>query len=70
MSQSRKHSLIESLANVFIGYVVAVASQVVIFPVFGIAVTLGENMLIGSWFTLISIARSYVVRRVFNSWVQ
>ncbi|WP_415034469.1 hypothetical protein [Azonexus sp.] len=66
MSQTRLQSAVESLANVAIGYAVAVASQMLIFPLFGIHVTLADNLLIGGYFTLISIARSYAVRRWFN----
>lgn len=64
--QTRKHSLIESITNVAIGYAVALASQLAIFPVFGIHITITDNLLIGAWFTAISIARSYVVRRWFT----
>lgn len=66
MSQTRLQSAVESLANVAIGYAVAVASQMLIFPLFGIHITLADNLLIGGYFTLISIARSYAVRRFFN----
>lgn len=66
MIQSKKHSLIESMTNVAIGYSVALVSQIIIFPVFDIHILLHENMLIGAWFTAISIARSYVVRRYFT----
>jgi len=64
--QTKTHSLIESLTNVSIGYVVALLSQIVVFPMFGIYVPLSDNLLIGAWFTAISIIRSYVVRRYFN----
>ena len=66
MSQTRLQSAIESAANVAIGYGVAVASQMAIFPLFGIHATLADNLLIGGYFTIISMARSYVVRRLFN----
>ena len=66
MTQSRRHSAFESVANVAIGYVVAIASQLAIFPLFGIHIPLGDNLLIGLWFTAISIVRSYVLRRWFN----
>ena len=59
-------SFVESCANVAIGYGVALLSQLAIFPLFGIKVSLAENLLIGLFFTIISIARSYVVRRLFN----
>lgn len=64
--QTKTHSIIESLTNVIIGYVVAFLSQIIIFPMFGIYVPLSDNLLIGAWFTVISIIRSYVVRRYFN----
>ena len=64
--QSKKQSLIESLTNIFIGYFVALASQMVIFPLFDIHISVSDNLWIGVWFTVISIIRSYVVRRVFN----
>lgn len=64
--QTRKHSLMESLSNVLVGYGVAIASQVVIFPLYGIHIPIQQNLTMGLWFTLISIIRSYVLRRWFN----
>ena len=64
--QTRTHSMIESVTNVAIGYGVALGSQLVIFPCFGIHIPFSDNILIGLWFTVISIARSYVVRRYFT----
>ena len=64
--QSRLSSFVESCINVAIGYAVALLSQIAIFPWFGIHVSLTTNLWIGLWFTLISIARSYLVRRAFN----
>lgn len=64
--QSRLHSAIESTANVVVGYLVALLSQILIFPWFGIAVSLADNLLIGAWFTAVSLARSYVLRRWFT----
>ena len=67
MTQSRLESLIESLMNIMIGYGVALASQLVIFPLFDIHVSLETNIWIGAWFTAISLVRSYVIRRWFNA---
>jgi len=64
--QTRKKSFVESLVNVGIGYGVAVLAQVLIFPWFGIIVPLKRNFSIGAVFTVISIVRSYAVRRAFN----
>jgi len=67
MNQSRIASLAESVMNVLIGYGVALASQLAIFPMFGIHLSLGDNFAIGAWFTLISLVRSYAIRRWFNA---
>jgi uncharacterized membrane-anchored protein len=64
--QTRLQSLIESFINVAIGYGVALASQIVVFPWFGINIPIADNILIGVIFTVISIVRSYLVRRLFN----
>jgi hypothetical protein len=64
--QSRAHSFLESCANVAVGYGVALASQLAVFPMFGIHVPFRSNVAIGAWFTVISLARSYVIRRYFT----
>jgi len=64
--QKKKHSFIESIINVLIGYFIAVLSQVIIFPFFGVDIPLRDNFIIGGYFTLISIIRSYTVRRFFT----
>ncbi|QIE56524.1 hypothetical protein G5B40_14350 [Pikeienuella piscinae] len=67
MKQSRAMSLIESVANVIVGYGVAVVTQIMIFPVFGLHTTLAQNLKMGAVFTVVSIARSFALRRVFES---
>ena len=66
MAQTKLESAIEVVVNVLIGYAVATASQIMIFPLFGIFLPLSDNLLIGTYFTAISIVRGYVVRRFFN----
>ena len=66
MKQSRTMSLVESIANVIVGYGVAVVTQILIFPVFGLQITLAQNLKMGAVFTVVSIARSYVLRRLFE----
>ena len=65
--QSKLQSLIESLTNILIGYLTALFSQILIFPLFDIYVTFQDNLLIGLYFTIISLIRSYLVRRYFNT---
>lgn len=68
IGQSRGKSWLEAIANTLIGYGVALASQLVVFPALGIAVTLSQNLLIGVIFMTISLVRSYLLRRLFN-WI-
>ncbi|MCE2523295.1 MAG: hypothetical protein J4F49_08765 [Rhodobacteraceae bacterium] len=67
MKQSRLMSLVESLANVIVGYGVAVIMQLLIFPIFGLRTTLAQNLKMGSIFTVVSIARSFALRRMFEA---
>ena len=67
MKQSRLMSMVESLANVLVGYGVAVITQMMVFPLFGLALTVTENLLIGLIFTVVSIVRSYALRRGFEA---
>ena len=67
MKQSRTMSLVESVTNVIVGYGVAVVTQILIFPVFGLHTTLAENLKMGAVFTVVSIARSFALRRVFET---
>lgn len=65
--QTKKHSLFESLVNILIGYLTALFSQFLIFPLFDINIPIQDNLLIGLYFTIISLIRSYLVRRYFNN---
>lgn len=66
MKQSRLMSLVEAFANVAIGYGVAVVTQILIFPIFGLHTTLAQNLMMGAIFTAVSIGRSYALRRLFE----
>jgi hypothetical protein len=65
--QSRAMSLVEAVANVAVGYCVAVATQMIVFPWFGLRATLGQNLGLGLVFTVVSLVRSYALRRLFNT---
>ncbi|WP_238365481.1 DUF7220 family protein [Mesobacterium pallidum] len=67
MKQSRLMSLVESVANVIVGYGVAVMTQILIFPIFGLHTTLAQNLKMGAIFTIVSIVRSFALRRVFEA---
>ena len=70
MKQSRLMSLFESVANVVVGYGVAVVTQILIFPVFGLQTTLAQNLKMGAVFTVLCRARHktvYAERMIMRS---
>ena len=67
--QSRWMSLAESVTNIVVGYSLAVLTQVIAFPLFGLSASLGENLGIGAVFTVVSLVRSFALRRAFNALV-
>lgn len=66
MSQTRLGSFIEAWINVAIGFGINFIANLCIFPLFGFHITLSENIVLGLLYTLISVVRSYCVRRWFN----
>ena len=66
MTQSRRMSLIEAITNVAVGYALAVVTQMLVFPWFGLKASLGEHLAIGSVFVAVSLARGYLLRRLFE----
>lgn len=67
MKQSRRMSLIESFVNIFVGFGINMTAQIYLFAWFGIHISLATSVYIGVFFTVISIARSYVLRRAFEA---
>ncbi len=67
--QSRRSSFIEALINVVIGYWVSFVANALVLPHFGFHITLTQNLTIGFIFTIISIVRSYCIRRWFNAYI-
>jgi hypothetical protein len=65
--QSRVMSALEAITNVVVGYGIAVMTQVLVFPHFGLTASLGDNLLLGIIFTVVSLVRSYALRRMFNT---
>jgi hypothetical protein len=60
-------SLVESVANIMVGFAVAVITQLLVFPLFGLAASLSDNLIIGLIFTAVSLCRSHGLRRFFNA---
>lgn len=67
MNQSRWMSFAEAVVNVVVGYGVAVVTQMLVFPLFGMRASVSDNLVIGVIFTMVSLVRSFTLRRVFES---
>ena len=67
MKQSRWMSFAEAVVNVVVGYGVAVVTQMLVFPLFGMRASVSDNLVIGVIFTVVSLVRSFTLRRVFES---
>ena len=65
--QTKKQSLIESLTSTTIGIIIGIVLNLTILPIFGYPVSLSDSLWISLIFTVISVIRSYAVRRIFNS---
>jgi len=67
MRQSCSMSLLEATANVVVGYVLAIVTQIAVFPWFGIETGLAEHLTIGLAFVGVSLIRGYLLRRLFEA---
>lgn len=64
--QTKKRSLNEAITNIVVGYLINLGMQIAVFPLFNIHISLKHNLGIGAIFTIVSLIRSYVIRRFFN----
>jgi len=64
--QSKFHSFLEALFNILVGFGINLTGNLIILPMFGFNVSLGQAFGIGLLFTMISIVRAYIIRRWFN----
>ena len=66
MSQSRRASLIETCVGIAVGFAVSMLITALVFPLYGIPVTLAHNVQITAIYTVASLLRGYCLRRFFN----
>ena len=67
MKQSRTMSMVEAIANVAVGFWVAITAQVLVFPLFGFHAAPAQHLAIGAIFTCLSLIRSFALRRLFEA---
>jgi hypothetical protein len=66
MAQSKQRSLKEACINIAVGYLINLAANLTIFPLMGYHISFQDNIIIGIIFTVISLVRSYSIRRWFS----
>lgn len=69
MKQSRRSSLVEACMNTIIGYFISLIVQLIVYPAFGAKFTFMDNIHIGFIFMVVSLIRSYVIRRWFEQYI-
>lgn len=64
--QTKTQSAIEVVCSTCLAFAISVGAGQIIYPIYGLKPSLGMNVEITLWFTVISIVRSYLTRRFFN----
>ena len=64
--QTKLQSFIESWANILVGFGINYIANMLVLPLFGFHITMKDNLIIGVIYTVISLVRSYTIRRYFN----
>jgi hypothetical protein len=67
MAQTKLGSIAEAWANIAVGFTINYCANLLIFPLFGMHISPGNNFLMGLIYTVISLVRSYILRRWFNN---
>jgi len=65
-TQSRIDSFAEALTNTAIGFLVSLVTWIVVARMYGIPMSASTSLSITAIFTVVSVARQYVLRRLFD----
>ena len=67
MGQSKRWSFIEATTQMVVSYVIGVVAQAILFPLYGWEdFSLSANVQLVAIFSVLSLARGYIIRRMFN----
>jgi hypothetical protein len=66
MKQSRVMSFVESAINILVGFGISLTAQMVFLPMIGVPINHTQNFIFAGIMTVISFARSYLLRRIFE----
>ena len=66
--QPKHWSFYEACINTAVGFGINLAVQIILYPQLGFHPSMGTQLFISTLFTVISVGRGYLMRRVFN-WI-
>lgn len=66
MAQTKKSSLLEAASNVLIGFVTTLLVSPAIYALCGVTMKATQMGSVTALFTVVSLVRSYIIRRWFN----
>jgi hypothetical protein len=58
--------MMEAVTNTAIGFIISLVTWQAVAALFGIPMPIGENLQITAIFTVVSVARQYILRRTFD----
>ncbi len=64
--QTKLHSLIESVSNESLGYLINTTIQIIVFPFFGLNLSIALNLFISGVHSAFGVTRIYLLRRLFD----
>ena len=68
--QGKKGSLVESIIQVLSGWGVAIITQLIVYPLMGIEVSIVQNINLSLIFIVVGFIKQYYVRRLFEIYVK
>lgn len=63
--QNHRWSLIEAWTNTIVGYAINFSAQLLLLPLFGVKLSMSQNIALSTFFVLLSVVRGYMLRRLF-----
>ena len=68
--QGKKGSFVESIIQVLSGWGVAIITQLIVYPLMGIEVSIVQNINLSLIFIVVGFIKQYYVRRLFEMYVK
>lgn len=67
MKQSKRMSFLESAINIAVGFGISLGAQMVFLPMLGVPINHAQNFIFACIMTVISLCRSFLLRRIFEA---